>query len=198
MTQRPELRALAERLGILSSYIDQSGRQEHHTRDATREALVAALGHDGSSEAAAAASLEALEQVERARLLDPVQVWREHAQREPRVRVRLPELGAGMGIALDVYHVWWDPDLACQVKRSGRERLLAFHICDWLVPTNDMLYDRGMMGDGVIDIPHIRGLVEDAGYSGFCEVEILSKSDWWRRPMPEVLATCIQRYRNVC
>lgn len=102
MTQRPELRALAERLGILSSYIDQSGRQEHHTRDATREALVAALGHDGSSEAAAAASLEALEQVERARLLDPVQVWREHAQREPRVRVRLPESEEATAYSLEL------------------------------------------------------------------------------------------------
>ena len=91
MSERPELSALAERLGILASYVDQSGREERFTSDASREALVAALGHDGSSEAAAAASLESLEQAERARILDPVQVWREHAQREPRVRMRLPE-----------------------------------------------------------------------------------------------------------
>jgi sugar phosphate isomerase/epimerase len=83
------------------------------------------------------------------------------------------------------------------VKRAGRERLLAFHICDWLVPTRDMLFDRGMMGDGVIDIPYIRRLVENTGYSGFCEVEILSK-DWWKRPIGEVLSTCVVRYRTVC
>ncbi len=103
MSKRPELRALAERLGILSSYIDQTGREERHTSDATREALVAALGHDGSSEAAAAAALQALERGERSRLLEPVQVWREHAQREPRVRVRLPagEVATAYGLELE-------------------------------------------------------------------------------------------------
>jgi sugar phosphate isomerase/epimerase len=107
------------------------------------------------------------------------------------------ELGTGIGIALDVYHVWWDPDLEREVERPGRERLLAFHICDWLVPTRDMLFDRGMMSEGVIDIPYIRQLVENTGYSGFCEVEILSK-DWWKRPIGEVLRTCVVRYRTVC
>ncbi|MFI4989118.1 MAG: sugar phosphate isomerase/epimerase family protein, partial [Alphaproteobacteria bacterium] len=82
-------------------------------------------------------------------------------------------LGEGIGIAVDVYHLWWDPELAAGIARAGRHgRILAFHICDWLVPTSDLLLDRGMMGDGVIDIRYIRGLVEAAGYDGFCEVEI--------------------------
>jgi sugar phosphate isomerase/epimerase len=109
------------------------------------------------------------------------------------------ELGEGLGVAVDVYHVWWDPDLGREIARAGKAgRLLAFHICDWLVPTRDLLLDRGMMGDGVIDIPRIRGMVEAAGYDGFCEVEIFSKENWWRRPAEEVLATCITRYRTVC
>ena len=109
------------------------------------------------------------------------------------------ELGEGLGVAVDVYHVWWDPDLGREIARAGKAgRLLAFHICDWLVPTRDLLLDRGMMGDGVIDIPRIRGMVEAAGYDGFCEVEIFSKENWWRRPAEEVLATCIARYRTVC
>jgi sugar phosphate isomerase/epimerase len=107
------------------------------------------------------------------------------------------ELGEGAGIALDVYHVWWDPDLEGQVRRAGKDRLHAFHICDWLAPTKDPLYDRGMMGDGVIDIPSIRRLVESVGYDGFCEVEILSRA-WWQRPMHDVFSTCIERYRSVC
>jgi sugar phosphate isomerase/epimerase len=107
------------------------------------------------------------------------------------------ELGQGTGIALDVYHVWWDPDLNRQIRRAGKDRLLAFHICDWLVPTADMLYDRGMMGDGVIDIRHIRKLMEDVGYDAFCEVEILSRT-WWDRPLQDVLSTCIERYRTAC
>ena len=77
-------------------------------------------------------------------------------------------------MAVDAYHVWWDPKLAAQIERAGRERLLAFHVCDWLVPTRDLLNDRGMMGDGVIDLPQMRGWVEDAGFAGYSEVEIFS------------------------
>ena len=107
-------------------------------------------------------------------------------------------LGPGIGVAVDVYHLWWDPDLEAEIARAGRERILAFHISDWLVPTTDLLLDRGMMGDGVIDIPRIRSWVEATGYDGLCEVEIFSQRNWWRKPVPEVLATCIERYHTVC
>ncbi len=106
-------------------------------------------------------------------------------------------LGPGIGIAVDVYHVWWDPDFDREIARAGKDRLLAFHVCDWLVPTKDLLNDRGMMGDGVIDIRRMRGLVEAQGYDGFCEVEIFS-SDWWSKPAESVLATCRERYAAVC
>ena len=103
------------------------------------------------------------------------------------------ELGEGIGVACDVYHVWWDPKLEPQIRRAGKERLLAYHICDWLVPTRDLLNDRGMMGDGVIDLPLIRSWVQAAGYRGFQEVEIFSEHDWWKRDPDEVLETCKQR-----
>jgi len=103
------------------------------------------------------------------------------------------ELGEGIGVAVDVYHVWWDPKLEQQIARAGKKRVLAYHICDWLVPTRDLLNDRGMMGDGVIDLPRIRGWVERAGYAGFQEVEIFSERDWWQRDPDEVLRTCIER-----
>jgi len=92
-------------------------------------------------------------------------------------------LGSGLGIAIDVYHTWWDPDLAAEIARAGKNpgRILAFHICDWLVPTSDLLLDRGMMGDGVIDLRRIRAWVEEAGYTGPCEVEIFSAANWWKR-----------------
>jgi sugar phosphate isomerase/epimerase len=109
------------------------------------------------------------------------------------------ELGDdGLGIALDVYHVWWDPDLHAEIRRAGKKRLLAFHICDWLVPTTDLLLDRGMMGDGVIDIAGLRATVEAEGYTGFHEVEIFSAGNWWKRPPDEVLATCKQRHIDCC
>jgi sugar phosphate isomerase/epimerase len=102
------------------------------------------------------------------------------------------DLGEGLGVAVDVYHVWWDPKLEQQIRRAGKKRLLAYHICDWLVPTRDLLNDRGMMGDGVIDLPLVRSWVEAAGYRGFQEVEIFSET-WWARDPDEVLETCKQR-----
>jgi sugar phosphate isomerase/epimerase len=102
----------------------------------------------------------------------------------------------GLGIVIDVYHVWWDPELATQITRAGK-RIIAHHICDWLVPTRDMLNDRGMMGDGIIDLRAIRAMVEAAGYRGIQEVEIFSE-DWWSRPGDEVLATAVERFSTVC
>ena len=107
-----------------------------------------------------------------------------------------PGQSGALGVAVDVYHVWWDPKLQAQIERAGRPRLLAFHVCDWLTPTTDLLNDRGMMGDGVIDIPRIRGWVEAQGFSGFSEVEIFSTGHWWQQPHDEVLKTCIERHRN--
>jgi sugar phosphate isomerase/epimerase len=101
-----------------------------------------------------------------------------------------------LGVALDVYHIWWDPELLPEIERAGKDRLLAFHVCDWLVPTKDILNDRGMMGDGVIELRSIRSAVEAQGFDGYCEIEIFS-SDWWEKPMDEVLRTCIERHRSV-
>lgn len=107
-------------------------------------------------------------------------------------------LGEGIGCALDVYHIWWDPEILDQIKRAGRERLMAFHICDWLVPTRDILNDRGMMGDGVADIPKLRQAVEDEGFDGLYEVEIFSAMDWWKRDPDSVLETIVDRAGRFC
>ena len=107
-----------------------------------------------------------------------------------------PRRTGALGVALDVYHIWWDPDVLPQIARVGKDRLLAFHVCDWLVPTKDILNDRGMMGDGVIDIKSIRAAVEAQGFAGYSEIEIFSNA-WWEKPMDEVLQTCIGRHRSV-
>jgi sugar phosphate isomerase/epimerase len=106
-----------------------------------------------------------------------------------------PEKSGALGVALDVYHVWWDPKLLAMIQRAGPKRLLAFHVCDWLTPTTDLLEDRGMMGDGVIDLPAIRAAVEAQGFAGYSEVEIFSARNWWQRGGGEVLDTCIERHR---
>ena len=104
-----------------------------------------------------------------------------------------------LGVAVDVYHVWWDPDLAREITRAGKaNRLFGYHVCDWLVPTRDLLTDRGMMGDGVIDLRMIRALMESANYNGPVEVEIFSSLDWWKRPMNDVLTMCSARLQTVC
>ena len=84
-----------------------------------------------------------------------------------------------VGVAVDVYHLWWDNNLQSEIKRCGANNsIFAFHICDWNVPTTDFLNDRGLMGDGCINVPEIRGWVENAGFSGFNEVEIFSDKYW--------------------
>lgn len=103
-----------------------------------------------------------------------------------------------LGTLIDVYHLWWDPNLRRDIARAGKaRRIFGFHVCDWLVPTADVLNDRGMMGDGVIDVPAIRHAVEEAGYAGPVEVEIFSAANWWTRPMDETLSVCRQRLGSV-
>jgi sugar phosphate isomerase/epimerase len=90
-------------------------------------------------------------------------------------RLRSPQVG----IALDVYHTWWDPDLESEIQLAGQQgTLLGYHVCDWRVDTRHFLTDRGLMGDGCIDLRTIRGWVERAGFRGFNEVEVFSEQYW--------------------
>ena len=99
-----------------------------------------------------------------------------------------------VGIAYDVYHLWWDPNLEEQTKRAGEaDRLFAFHVCDWMTPTTDLLNDRGLMGEGCIDLRGIRGMVEDSGFKGMIEVEVFSNR-WWEKPTQEFLQAIKQSY----
>ena len=109
-----------------------------------------------------------------------------------------PQKTGALGVAVDVYHVWWDPQLEAQIARAGKARLLAHHICDWLVPTRDLAFDRGMMGEGIIDLPRIRALMEGAGYRGYSEVEIFSGHNWWKRDPDDVLRIMKERYTACC
>ncbi|NQU51698.1 MAG: sugar phosphate isomerase/epimerase [Bacteroidetes bacterium] len=84
-----------------------------------------------------------------------------------------------VGIAVDVYHLWWDNNLKQEIKRCGaNNNLFAFHVCDWNVPTSDFLNDRGLMGNGCINVQEIRGWVEETGFNGYNEVEIFSDKYW--------------------
>jgi len=99
-----------------------------------------------------------------------------------------------VGVAVDVYHLWWDPFLEKEIKRCGKNRkLLAFHICDWKSPTVDLLNDRGLMGEGCIPIRKIRSWVEEAGFTGFNEVEIFS-DEYWKQEQSEFLEKIITSY----
>jgi sugar phosphate isomerase/epimerase len=102
-----------------------------------------------------------------------------------------------VGVAVDVYHVWWDRTLHESCAAAG-DRIFGYHLCDWLEDTSDMLLDRGMMGDGVADLKGIRRAVEDAGYAGPCEVEVFSAANWWTRDPDEVLDEMVKRFRAVC
>ena len=106
-------------------------------------------------------------------------------------------LGGGpeVGIAVDTYNVWWDPELESQIERSAG-RIAAYHVSDWLPDTRDLRFDRGMPGDGVIDLERFADRVTAAGYRGHHEVEILS-TRWWREDPDAVVATVLDRFRTV-
>ncbi|WP_208607787.1 sugar phosphate isomerase/epimerase family protein [Paenibacillus pectinilyticus] len=97
-----------------------------------------------------------------------------------------------VGIVVDVFHVWWDPDLYNQIHRATG-RILGFHVCDWIIPVPDMLKGRGMMGDGVIEISRIRQAVEKTGYNGPIEVEIFNEQIW-NQPGDETVCQMKERY----
>lgn len=104
--------------------------------------------------------------------------------------------GDALGVVVDVYAVWWDPNLAREIARAAG-RICAFHLSDWLPDTGDLRLDRGMMGDGVIDIPGIRAMAEAAGWRGMNEVEIFSARNWWQRDPDEVVRIVKERHRTV-
>ena len=105
--------------------------------------------------------------------------------------------GRCFAVAVDAYHVWWDPLLAPSIQGTG-SRIRAFHVSDWLRNTAEPLLDRGMMGDGVIDLRGLRAMVEAAGFDGPVEVEIFSRDRWWKEEPDVVLRTCRERLETVC
>jgi sugar phosphate isomerase/epimerase len=101
-----------------------------------------------------------------------------------------------VGVAIDVYHLWWDPSLEQEIKRCGENNhLFAFHICDWNTPTTDMLLDRGLMGDGCIPVNKIRSWVEATGFDGFYEVEVFSHK-YWQQDQYMFLKKIIKAYKE--
>lgn len=102
-----------------------------------------------------------------------------------------------IGVVIDTYHVWWDETLASEIARTAREnRILSFHVNDWLVPTTHLLTDRGMMGDGIIDLHGIWQIVKASGYSGPIEVEIFSER-WWDEDPDMVFDLALERCRKI-
>lgn len=99
-----------------------------------------------------------------------------------------------VGVVVDVYHVWWDPDVWAQIRRAG-QRIAGFHVSDWLAPPPDHLLGRGLMGDGVIRIRELREEVEAAGYDGPVEVEIFNQA-LWDLPGDRALKLVKRRFRE--
>lgn len=178
-------------LTIVTGGTEPGTRGVHETRKILAERLATATGY-----AAACGVRLALEP------LNPMFGGNRTCLFTVRDALRICEaVGApNLGIAVDVYHVWWDSTLAESCAEAGN-RIFGYHLCDWLENTRDMLLDRGMMGDGVADLRAIRAAVEGAGgagYRGPCEVEVFSAADWWRRDPAEVLDVMVERFRTVC
>jgi sugar phosphate isomerase/epimerase len=98
-----------------------------------------------------------------------------------------------VGVVVDTFHVWWDPEVHEQIARAGA-RIASYQVCDWITPLPaDALLARGMMGDGHIDFEHLGASVAAAGYTGDVEVEIFN-ADVWAADADAVIATLARRY----
>lgn len=97
-----------------------------------------------------------------------------------------------VGVVVDVYHVWWDPERTDEIEWLG-DRVVGYHVNDWLVPSRDVLMSRGMMGDGVIDLRGIRAEVERTGYRGPIEVEIFNEQIW-AMPTDDIVRLTRERF----
>jgi sugar phosphate isomerase/epimerase len=103
-----------------------------------------------------------------------------------------------LGVAVDVYHLWYDESLEAEIIRCGKNgHIFAYHISDWKTPTVDMLNDRGLMGEGCIPLKRIRGWMEDAGFEGFHEVEIFS-TRYWEEDQARFLDRVVDAYFQHC
>ena len=100
-----------------------------------------------------------------------------------------------LGIALDSYAVWWEADLMKQISRAGN-RIVNYHVADWLAETRDVRLDRGMPGDGIISLPALRDAVEATGFAGPVEIEIFSAHDWWQADSEHVVAEILARMNS--
>jgi sugar phosphate isomerase/epimerase len=107
-------------------------------------------------------------------------------------RLLAERVGPDVGVVVDVYHVWWDPERTAEIALLG-PRIAGYHVNDWLVPVQNVLLNRGMMGDGVIELRRIRGEVEQAGYQGPIEVEIFNERIW-AMPLDEVVRLTRERF----
>jgi sugar phosphate isomerase/epimerase len=97
-----------------------------------------------------------------------------------------------VGVATDIFHLWWDPNLSRAIERAGN-RIYAHHLCDWKLDTIDPFADRGVMGDGVADVAGITAAVMRAGYTGWMEVEIFSRNELWTMQPEAISALCLER-----
>lgn len=92
---------------------------------------------------------------------------------------------ATVGVVVDTYHVWWDPELFPQIARAGRgNRIFSYQLADWVTPLPaDVLLGRGLPGDGSVDFDPITVAVEAAGYRGDIEVEVFNAEYWAADPL---------------
>lgn len=106
----------------------------------------------------------------------------------------LDQLDAGhdIGLAIDAYALWWEHDLPAKLMRAG-DRIVNYHVSDWLADTRDLRLDRGMPGDGQIGLLNWRRMIEAAGYLGPVEVEIFSRDRWWRTPAETMTGVILER-----
>ncbi|WP_271985855.1 sugar phosphate isomerase/epimerase family protein [Pseudoclavibacter terrae] len=100
-----------------------------------------------------------------------------------------------VGVVVDSFHVWWDPDAEEQIARAGRDgRIASYQVCDWATPLPaDVLLSRHLPGAGVIDFARLTTWVNDAGYTGDVEVEVFN-AELWAKGFDEAVADTVTAF----
>ncbi len=92
-----------------------------------------------------------------------------------------------LGVALDVYHIWWDPELMGQIARAGKDSAARNSMsATGLYRPKTSSTTAAWMGDGVIDVNrNLRAAVEAQGCAGYSESRNLfpttGGADRWTR-----------------
>lgn len=100
-----------------------------------------------------------------------------------------------VGMAFDVFHLWQELDLCSRIP-DMLPWIKTVQLSDGREPPCSE-YDRCLLGQGDIPLTEIMGSLEQAGYQGFYDIQILSE-EVWNSNYGAVLKQCQAEFDVLC